>query len=82
MIAETSQFPDHLARPHLLRFFADGWPAFLVPNAFVEDLPNQTTQPVGGRADDLCVSEARNERGDRGDFLTVCGLLHEYGRAA
>jgi hypothetical protein len=28
-------------------FFADGWPAFLVPNAFVEDLPNETTEPVG-----------------------------------
>src|SRR5262245_21014306 len=28
-IAETSQFADHLARPHLLRLFADGRPAFL-----------------------------------------------------
>ena len=34
MIAETSQFADHLARPHLLRFFADGWPALLVSNVW------------------------------------------------
>jgi hypothetical protein len=53
VIAETSQFADHLARPHLLRSFVDGWAAFLVPNAFVEDLPNQTTQPVGDCADRL-----------------------------
>jgi hypothetical protein len=42
-------------------FFADGWPAFLVPNAFVEDLPNQTTQPVGDGADRMGVAEARDE---------------------
>src|SRR5580704_17576724 len=46
VIAETAQFADHLARPHLLRFFADGWSAFLTANALVKNLPNQTTQPV------------------------------------
>jgi hypothetical protein len=64
VIAETSQFPDHLARPHLLRFFADGWPAFLVPNAFVEDFPDQPTQPVGDCANDRrsCVPQLVNGR--------------------
>ena len=60
-IPETSEFADHLARSYLLRFFGDGWPAFLVANAFVEDLPNQTTQPVGDSADRLGVSESGNE---------------------
>ena len=45
-VTEASEFADHLARPHLLRFFADGWSAFLVLNAFVQDLPNQSTEPV------------------------------------
>jgi hypothetical protein len=39
-MAETSQFADHLARSHLLCFFADGWPAFLVPNALVQNFPD------------------------------------------
>jgi hypothetical protein len=59
-IAKTSQLSDHLARGHLLRFFAVGWPAFLVPNAFV-DLPDQVMELVGDRADRLCVPEARDE---------------------
>jgi len=59
VIAETSQFADHLARPHLLRFFADGWPAFLIANALVKSLPNQTTQPVGDGANGLRMPEAR-----------------------
>ena len=60
-IAESSQFADHLARPHLLRLRADGWAAFFVPNALVQDLPNQTTEPVGDGTDGLRVSEARDE---------------------
>ena len=31
-VAETSEFADHLARPHFLRLCADGWSAFLVAN--------------------------------------------------
>jgi hypothetical protein len=49
-----------LRRPHLLRFSGDGGTAFLVPNAFVENLPNQTTQPVGDCADRLGVSEGQD----------------------
>jgi hypothetical protein len=54
-IAETSQFADHLARSHLFGLFADGWPAFLVPDALVENLPDQPAQPVGDGADRLGV---------------------------
>src|SRR6266545_2937618 len=46
-IAERSQFADHLARSHLLRLFADGRPAFLVPNSLVKNLPDQAREPVG-----------------------------------
>src|SRR5687767_6486751 len=35
VIAETSQFADHLARTHFLRLCADGRSAFLVPHALV-----------------------------------------------
>jgi len=47
--------------PAPFRIFASGWPAFVVPNAFVEDRPNQTTQPVGDGADGLGVFEVRDE---------------------
>ena len=60
-IAERSQFADHLARPHLLSLRADRWAAFFVPNALVQNLPNQTTEPVGDRADGLGVSKAWDE---------------------
>ena len=61
VIAETAQFADHLARPQFLRFFADGWPAFLVPNALVQDLPNETTEPVSDGTDCLRVPEVGHE---------------------
>ena len=52
-IAETSQFADHLARAHFLRLRADRRPAFLVPYALVQDLPDQSTQPVSDGTDRL-----------------------------
>src|SRR4029453_5878269 len=57
----TSQFADHLSRSHFLRLCADGWPAFLVPNAFEKKLPNETTQPVRAGPNGLRVPEARDE---------------------
>ena len=84
MIAQTSQFPDHLARPHLLRFFADGWPAFLVLHALVKNLPNEATESVGDRTDGLGVPEARDdtaihdgEDGRRGLHSGVRGLIQD-----
>jgi hypothetical protein len=41
VVAETSQFADHLASPHFLRLGTDRRPAL------VQDLPDQSTQPVG-----------------------------------
>ena len=58
MIAETSQFADHLARTHFLRLCADGRPAFLVPHALVQDLPDQSTESVGDGPNRLGMSEA------------------------
>ena len=58
MIAETSQFADHLACTHLLRLFADGRPPFLVPHALVQDLPDQSTESVGDGPNRLSMSEA------------------------
>jgi len=57
-IAETSQVADHLARSHLLRLGADRRPAFLVPYALVQDLPDQSTQPVSDGTDRLRILEA------------------------
>src|SRR5262249_782060 len=55
------QFADHLARPHLLRLHGDGWAAFFVANALVQNLPDQTTEPVGDGTDRLGVSKTRDE---------------------
>jgi hypothetical protein len=60
-VAETLPFADHLARSHLLRFLANGGPAFLVVNALVKNLPNQPTEPVGDDTNGLSVSEPRDE---------------------
>jgi hypothetical protein len=58
VIAESSQFADHLAGPHLPRLRADRWAALLVPNALVQNLPNQTTESVGDGTDGLRVAKA------------------------
>ena len=55
LMSTTSQLSDHLARPHLLRLFAHGWTTLFIPNPFVKNLPDQTTQPVGDRANSLGV---------------------------
>src|SRR5580765_532175 len=60
-IAETSQFADHLACPHLLRLGADGRSAFFVTHALMQDLPDQSTQPVGDGANSLRMAKARDE---------------------
>jgi hypothetical protein len=61
-VGETPEFADHLARSHLLRFYVDGRPAFLVTNTLVENLPDQSAQAVGDCADRLGVSESGNSR--------------------
>jgi hypothetical protein len=60
VIAETSQFPDHLARAHFLRLCADRWSAF-VRNALVKNLPDQPTEAVGDGADRFRVSKTRDK---------------------
>src|SRR4051794_40905394 len=60
-VAETPQFADHLARSHLLRLVADSRPALLVADALVQNLPDQTTEPVGDSSDGLSVPKARDE---------------------
>ena len=60
-MAEPSQFANHGASADLLGLHADGGPAFFVAHALVQDLPDQSTQPVGDRADRLGMSEARDD---------------------
>jgi len=38
-----------------------GGPTFLIPNAFMQDLPNQLTETMADCADRLCMPESRNE---------------------
>ena len=40
-----------------LRFHADRWTAFFVPKALLQNLPDQTTEPVGDGTDRLRVSK-------------------------
>jgi hypothetical protein len=66
-IAETSQFADDLARSYLLRLFANGRAALLVPHPLMKNLPSEATDSVGDRTDSLGVAEARDKR--RGSHL-------------
>src|SRR4029453_14565292 len=59
-IAEASELPDHSGRPVSLRLLAQGWASFLVPDALVQDHPDQAAQPVGDQADRLRVPEPRH----------------------
>ncbi len=52
---------DHLARSHLLRFDADRRAPFFIAHALVQDLPDQSTQPAGDRADGLRMPETGDE---------------------
>src|SRR6516165_10634031 len=56
-IAEASELADHSGRPVSLRLLAEGWASFLVPDALVQDQPDQAAQPVGDQADRLLVPE-------------------------
>ena len=61
LVTEAAEFADHRARPHVLRRGADGRPSFFVPHVLVQDLPDQSTQPVRGRPDGLGMAEPRDE---------------------
>jgi hypothetical protein len=43
-----------------LGLLAQGWASFLVPDALMQDLPDQAAQPVGNHADRLGVPEPRD----------------------
>ena len=45
-IPEAEQFPNHLGGPALRPRAADGWAAFLRPGALMQNLPDQTPQPM------------------------------------
>ena len=49
------------ARSVFLRFSTDRRSSLLVPHALVQDLPDQSTQPVGDRTDRLGMSQARDD---------------------
>jgi hypothetical protein len=47
VISEFAQVSDHLRDASLRTLTGNLWPAFLVVDALVEDLPDQATQPMG-----------------------------------
>jgi hypothetical protein len=49
VVAEVSEFSNHLARTGLLQRIVDRVAAFFVPNPLVQDLPDQTTKPMADR---------------------------------
>jgi hypothetical protein len=49
-VAEASEFPDHLGRA-----------TFVIHDAVVQNLPDQTTEPMGDRANGLRVPQADHE---------------------
>ena len=79
-VAETSQFADHLACPHLLRLGADGRPAFFVAHALMQDLPDQSTQPVGDGADGLRMGQGGGRVGDTPRRRSSPSLLRRHWR--
>ena len=56
-IPERSKFPDHLGGASLRPMLRHRWPAFVIRDAVVEDLPDQATEPMRNRTDRLRVSE-------------------------
>jgi hypothetical protein len=60
-LKQVSEFSNHLARTGLLQRIVDRGVTFFVPNPLVQDLPDQTTEPMADRTDGLGVSQARDE---------------------
>src|SRR6266496_1892684 len=52
-VAEASEFPDHSRSARLLRLFADSRATFFVTESLVQNLPDQTTRPMGNGSDGL-----------------------------
>ena len=59
-IAEASELADHSGRPVSLSLLAQGGASFLIPDALVQNQPDQAAQPVGDQADRLLVPEPRH----------------------
>jgi len=59
-VSEPSEFPDHSRCVPLLRLLGNGWAAFFVTNALVQDQPDQPTLSVGNGPDGLIMPEARD----------------------
>jgi hypothetical protein len=61
MIAEHTKFADYLDGTTLRTMFRDGRAAFLVFHTVVQDLPDHPTEPMGDRADGLCMPKPGDE---------------------
>ena len=57
-IAHRPEFSDHLGRPSLCAVLGDGWAAFLMRDALMQQLPDQAAQPMRDGPNGLGVSEA------------------------
>src|SRR5688500_10700937 len=60
-VPELSEVPAHLGRATLCAQSGDGRATFLIRNALVQNLPDQTTETMGDGANRLCVPEPRHQ---------------------
>src|SRR5215472_11572367 len=60
LIAETPEFPDHSCRSAQLGFLANRWATLLVADSLVQDLPDQTAEPMGNHSDGLIMPQTRH----------------------
>ncbi len=73
-IAERLKLPDEPARSLLGNLGVRTGPAFLVMGALVQDLPNQTAEPMGDGPDGLGVAESYHQTPwTRPVFMAFCG---------
>jgi hypothetical protein len=79
-IAKASKIPDHLSGTLLLPLASDSRTTLLILNALVENLPNQSAQPMRDRADGLSKTQSRHQSLKHQLKNTAFGLHSSIGR--
>ena len=59
-VAKHSEFPDHSCRMALLGLFGHCRAAFFIPNAVMQNYPDQVTEAMRNYADCFVMSQARH----------------------
>src|SRR5260370_24754453 len=60
-VAKHSEFPDHFCRMALLGLFRHCRAAFFIPNAVMQNYPDQVTEAMRNYADGFVMSQARHQ---------------------